>query len=220
MSVKATRPLFLVTDGRAALDQARTRAVVLEALDGAGERIRGIVLREQVEPTPLTKSHLEDLFRFLQPYCAKHGVALLVHRELELAVELNADGLHLQKDVSLITRAREMLGPTSLIGYSAHSEREIREAISAGADYCFFSPVFKPNSKVDQRKSIGLEYLREVCKSALGDIIALGGITAENAGHCREAGASGFAVVGAVFGSATPGRSAQELAEAWEASAR
>lgn len=210
-----TQPLFLITDGTAAKDRSRIITTIRCAFEGAGQSIAAVILREQVAPTPLSDDALCSLYEELLPLCCNYDVSLIIHRSIELAQQLACAGIHLQKEISRIILARAVLGDAALIGYSAHSDKELNEAFRCGANYCFFSPVFSPQSKLDSRRSIGLEYLREVCKSCCGAVIALGGITPENAFMCRKAGASGIAMISSIFNTPNPKNAAADLAAAW-----
>ncbi|MGC2203946.1 MAG: thiamine phosphate synthase, partial [Stellaceae bacterium] len=99
--------------------------------------------------------------------------------------------------------ARALL-PDGLIGASAHSAEEASQLLAAGADYVTVSPVFMTVSKPGYGPVLGLEGLASVVAQAPGPVIALGGITAQNAGRCLAAGAHGVAIMGEAMRAADP----------------
>jgi thiamine-phosphate pyrophosphorylase len=119
---------------------------------------------------------------------------LLVNDRFDVARGAGADGVHLTS-VSLPTQVvREACGPEFLIGASTHSLAEARAARDNGADFCVFGPVFETESKRSFGPPQGLEKLKEVA-TELQDfpVLAIGGVTLDNAESCFAAGASGFA---------------------------
>ena len=119
---------------------------------------------------------------------------LLVNDRFDVALAARADGVHLTS-VSLPTRVvREVCGPEFVIGVSTHSLDEARAARDNGADFCVFGPVFDTESKRSFGPPQGLERLKEVVAGVPGfPVLAIGGVSLDNAESCFAAGASGFA---------------------------
>ncbi len=119
---------------------------------------------------------------------------LLVNDRSDIARAGGADGVHLTGQSLPADVVRRVYGPEFLIGVSTHSLEEVRMARIKGADFVVFGPVFETESKRAFGAPQGLKKLREVC-AELGDfpVIAIGGITLENAKACLQAGASGIA---------------------------
>ena len=119
---------------------------------------------------------------------------LLINDRADIALAAGADGVHLTARSLPADVARNICGPEFLIGVSTHSLAEARAAQVGGADFVVFGPVFDTDSKRAFGEPQGLEKLREVT-SALGEfpVIAIGGVTRENAEACMTAGASGYA---------------------------
>ena len=119
---------------------------------------------------------------------------MLVNDRFDVARAAGADGVHLTS-VSLPARVvREVCGPEFLIGVSTHSLEEAREARAGGADLVVFGPVFETESKRAFGPPQGLEKLQRVTSELQGfPVLAIGGVTLDNAGSCYAAGASGFA---------------------------
>ena len=135
---------------------------------------------------------------------AQTPARILVNDRLDVAIAEKAGGVHLSekslpaKDANRLVQASHAAStraPDFLIGVSTHSLEAAKSAVSAGADYIFFGPVFATPSKAAHGLPQGLEHFAEVCASAMIPVIAIGGITVENASACFSAGAAGIAAI-------------------------
>lgn len=134
---------------------------------------------------------------------AAEDVTLTINSRIEVADELGL-GLHVGWRGPTVPEAREVLGPDSLIGYSAHEPVEAEGDRTQGVDYYFFSPVYPTSSKSDQPPT-GIGPLRAFCRTAAPvPVLALGGITPKRVSVCREAGAHGVAVLSGIMNVDTP----------------
>lgn len=129
--------------------------------------------------------------RATRSLCARHGVTFMVNDDIEAALMLGADGVHLGRTDEGAERAREQ---GLLLGLSATNLQEARAA-DREADYIGVGPVWETSSKADADPAIGLEGLREICDATTNPVIAIGGIDAANAAECIHAGAVGVAVI-------------------------
>jgi len=125
---------------------------------------------------------------------------ILVNDRLDIALSQRAGGVHLGENslpLAEVKRLVENRGERKdfLIGVSCHSSETSRAAASGGAHYLFFGPVFATPSKAAFGAPQGLEQLAEVCRGVSIPVLAIGGITLENAGDCLAAGASGLAAI-------------------------
>jgi thiamine-phosphate pyrophosphorylase len=132
--------------------------------------------------------------RSTRSLCARHGITFVVNDDVEAALMLGADGVHLGRDDDGVERARDQ---GLLLGLSATNLDEAR-GLAATADYLGAGPVWETPSKTDAASAIGLDGLREICAAVEVPVIAIGGIDASNARACIEAGAAGVAVIRAV----------------------
>ena len=132
----------------------------------------------------------------------RFGAAVTAHEDIEAAAAAGADGVHLPSG-GRPEAARARL-PGALIGASAHTADEAAALLCSGADYVTASPVFLTASKPRYGPALGLEGLARIVARAPGPVVALGGITAENAASCLRTGARGVAVMGEVMRSADP----------------
>lgn len=215
-------PLILISDAERLGEERFLRACL--AAVGAG--LRAVLLRE-----PLwDEERVRDLLLGVRDRLARAGAAassppgrpppvrLLVGRRPELARDVGADGVHVgggrPEDVA---RARSVVGPEALVGFSAHCAGEIAEAAGRGADYAFFSPIFGAISKRHALPPVGIEGLREACRVSPIPVHALGGVRPEHAGEIRRAGAAGAAMIGAILDAADPAASVRGFLDGWRA---
>jgi thiamine-phosphate pyrophosphorylase len=129
--------------------------------------------------------------RATRSLCARHGVTFVVNDDIEAALMLGADGVHLGRTDEGAERAGEH---GLLLGLSVTSLEEARVADSE-ADYIGVGPIWETPSKADADPAIGLAGLREICEATTVPVVAIGGIDATNAAECIRAGAVGVAVV-------------------------
>ena len=147
----------------------------------------------------------------LQPLCQGLGVPLIINDDMQLALESRADGVHLGKGDGDIAEARKLLGPHAIIGATCGQSIEAAlEAQKQGASYVAFGRFFDSSTKPDAA-SASLETLKQAKDSLDIPIVAIGGITQENATPLIDAGADMLAVVHGVFGQASIQNAAQLL---------
>ena len=127
--------------------------------------------------------------------CRSAGVAFVVNDDVEAALRLGADGVHLGRDDRGAERAREA---GLLLGLSASSVEEAWAAEAAGASYVGAGPVWATPSKPDAGLPLGLDGLAAICGAVAAPVVAIGGVDASNAADCVRAGAAGVAVIRAV----------------------
>ncbi len=125
---------------------------------------------------------------------------ILVNDRLDVALSEGAGGVHLSENSLPLPEAKRLvraqaLSQDFLIGVSCHSLEAARSAASGGADYLFFGPIFSTPSKAAFGAPQGLERFAEVCRAVSIPVLAIGGITLENASACLAAGASGIAAI-------------------------
>lgn len=127
--------------------------------------------------------------------CRRAQVAFVVNDDVEAALRLGADGVHLGRGDA---GAEHALEAGLLLGLSAGSVDEARTAEAAGASYVGAGPVWATPSKPDAGEPLGLEGLAAVCAAVVAPVVAIGGVDASNAADCIRAGAAGVAVIRAV----------------------
>ncbi|MGC4098709.1 MAG: thiamine phosphate synthase [Nitrospira sp.] len=127
------------------------------------------------------------------------GVLFIVNDRCDLALALDADGVHLGQGDLPIQLARKVMSPDKLIGISTHSQEQVLAATAGGPHYLGFGPIFVPGSKSDHDPVVGLEGLRAIRPLTALPIFAIGGITADRAQAVMRAGANGVAVISAIL---------------------
>jgi thiamine-phosphate pyrophosphorylase len=129
----------------------------------------------------------------------RFGAKLIVNDRVDIAIAAGADGVHLGQDDLPPKTARELLGKAAIIGFSTHTVAQAVEAMSEPIDYIAIGPVFSTTTKADHDPVIGLDVVRSV-RQVIGDfpLVAIGGITPENARSVIDSGANSVAVIGAI----------------------
>jgi len=130
----------------------------------------------------------------------ERGVTLIINDRVDIALALQADGVHLGQDDLPPEPARKLLGDDAIIGYSTHNVAQAIAAAALPVDYIAIGPIFETGTKANPDPVIGLDGLRAVRK-AVGNVplVAIGGITAENAKDVIAAGADAVAVISALL---------------------
>ena len=128
------------------------------------------------------------------------GVQLIINDRVDIAIAAGASGVHLGQDDLPPEAARKLLGPQSIIGYSTHSVDQAINAIKLPIDYLAIGPIFSTTTKSDTAPVLGLDGLRAV-RDAIGEfpLVAIGGITLDNARDVIDAGADSVAVISALL---------------------
>jgi thiamine-phosphate pyrophosphorylase len=135
----------------------------------------------------------------LRRAAAKAGVLFIVNDRCDLALAVDADGVHLGQGDLPLDLARRVMGPDKLIGISTHNLDQVRDASAGKPDYLGFGPIFTPGSKQDHDPVVGLEGLRAMRRLTSLPVFAIGGIQIDQAGEVMRAGANGVAVVSAIL---------------------
>ena len=187
--------LYLITDRAAS---TRPPLEVVEECLGAG--LRAVQLREK----DLEVRALLALAEPLREATRRHGARLLINDRADVALAVGADGVQRTHTSLPVAALRGITPPGFLIGASAHSTAEAREAATEGADFVVFGPVYDTPSKRRYGPPQGLAALEAAAVATPRPLLAVGGITPERVREVRAAGAAGVAVIGAVYGAAQP----------------
>jgi thiamine-phosphate pyrophosphorylase len=188
---------YLVTDRR----QCAPRSLASVVHDACVAGVRAVQLREKDFSAPDVVSSATRLVGLMHPRGAKLfvNVATIEDDTLSLiAGSPGVDGFHVPDDPALLAHVRTLF-PKHPIGASTHSVDGLRAAADAGVDFVTFGPVFSTPTKAKFGPPLALSALQAACSAVEIPVFAIGGITAERARDCLDAGAHGVAVVSAVM---------------------
>jgi thiamine-phosphate pyrophosphorylase len=128
-------------------------------------------------------------------------VTLIINDRVDIAMAINARGVHLGQDDLPVEAARRLVQDDTLMGFSTHTQQQMETAVRMPIDYVAFGPVFTTSTKRDHNPTVGLEQLRALRNIAADlPLVAIGGITAANVQAVLEAGADSVAVIASVVG--------------------
>ncbi|KRF43928.1 thiamine phosphate synthase [Paenibacillus sp. Soil787] len=183
-------------------------AVVLEAAIAGG--ITMFQFREKGAGALQGAAKLE-LGARLRRLCAQHAIPFIVNDDEGLALELEADGIHIGQEDAPAAAVRQRL-KQMIVGVSAHDLGEARSALAEGADYLGVGPQYATRTKLDAREVQGPAVIQRIRAGGIRlPLVGIGGIDASNASHVIRAGADGVAVVSAIASAHSPREAADEL---------
>jgi len=183
--------LYAVTD-RHWLGDRTLYEVVKESLDGGATFIQ---LREK----NLDQAHFLEEAVELKKLCAEYHVPFVINDNVDIALQMDADGVHVGQSDMETGDVRAKLGPDKIIGVSAQTVEQAILAEKRGADYLGVGAVFPTGSK-DDADDVSHETLRAICQAVSIPVIAIGGITVENTPLLKGTGICGIAVISAIYG--------------------
>ena len=134
----------------------------------------------------------------LKAICKSSGVYFVINDHMDVALAVDADGIHLGQDDMPYAVARKLLGKDKIIGITVHNVAEALDAESKGADYIGVSPIFTTNTKSDAGAACGVEMIAKIKKVCKLPIVAIGGITLDNAAQVIDAGADSICAISSV----------------------
>ena len=200
--------LYAVTD-RHWLKGRSLRQVVEESLDGG---VTMVQLREK----QLEEGAFLEEAKELQALCRQRHIPFLVNDNVDIALAMDADGVHVgQSDMEALD-VRKKLGPDKIIGVSAQTVEQALLAQAHGADYLGVGAVFPTGSK-DDAVEVPFETLKAICQAVSIPVVAIGGISKANVERLSGSGICGVAVISAIYGAPDIEKAARELKEATRA---
>jgi thiamine-phosphate pyrophosphorylase len=189
-SLHRMRLYVLISGNIAARSVNETARLVI---DGGADAIQ---LREKT----ISDDEFISLAGEIRDIATKSGTLLIINDRLNVARELNADGVHLGQNDMNVSEARRILGNEKIIGVSTHNIIQARQAQKDGADYIAIGPVY-PTTTKNYEPSIGLEVIQEISREISIPFLAIGAITLDNLDEVLNAGASRVAVCSAIINS-------------------
>ncbi len=198
--MKLDLSLYLVTDPRFATDSS-LESKVLSAVEGG---VTIVQLRDKTATADSLAWTAERLLKILEPY----RVPLIINDHVSVARKVGAHGVHVGQSDMRPERARELLGPTSIIGLSIESLSDL-EHVPNDIDYLAASPVFATPTKLDTAQPFGIDGLRQLRARCTKPLIAIGGISTINLKTVLEQGVDGVAIVSSILNTDDPKQAAR-----------
>ena len=196
--------VYLVTDRRNKADEEFLN-IIEEAIKG------GTTIVQLREKTASTKEFYELALK-VKEITSRYGVPLLINDRIDIALAVDSDGVHIGQDDMPADIAREIIGDEKILGVSASTVEEAKKAEIDSADYIGSGAVFPTNTK-DDADAVSFDELKEIVDSIDIPVVAIGGITLENAGSLKESGINGFSVVSAIMNAEDPKEVSSKLKE-------
>ena len=196
--------LYAVTD-RMWLNGRTLKEVVKESLDG------GVTFLQLREKNLDDKHFLEEAVE-LQELCKQYKVPFIVNDNVDIALKMNADGVHVGQSDMQAADVRAKLGPDKIIGVSAQTVEQAVLAQERGADYLGVGAVFPTGSKADA-DDVSFETLKAICEAVTIPVVAIGGITQENLEQLKGSGICGIAVISAIYAQSDIKEASRKLKE-------
>ena len=201
--------LYLVTS-----PSPRLEAVVEAALEGGVRLVQYRAKDGSLAPDgqPITDAVRLQQAQALRQLCSRYGALFLVNDRIDIALAVDADGVHLGQGDLPPALARQLLGPEKLIGRSTHALAQLQQAMRDGCDYVGVGPVNATPTKPG-REPVGLDYVRQAAAESAIPFFAIGGIERANLQAVLDTGATQVAVVRAITEAADPAQAARHLLE-------
>ncbi len=208
---KTDLKLYAITD-RQWLQGARLSEHVKLVIEGGATMIQ---IRDKDILSTDSDAGLKDEYSEaleIKRICHEHKVPLIINDNVQFAIDIDADGVHLGQDDMNPAEARKLLGTDKIIGVTAKTVEQAKKAQADGADYLGSGAVFGSTTKLNA-KPMTKELLSEITAAVDIPVVAIGGISADNAATLKGTGIAGIAVVGAIFASEDIKAAARELSE-------
>lgn len=197
------KKLYLVTNS----DQFESEDAFLDAIASALEGgVEIIQLREKNMPA----NKVLSLGKKVKQLCLQYDATFIINDRVDIALLLEADGVHLGQDDLDIASAREILGENTIVGISTHAPEQALKAVEDGADYIGVGPVFATPTK-QGRTPVGLNYVKWVSENIQIPAFAIGGIDLENVDEVLQAGLNKISVVRAIINATSPQKAANKF---------
>jgi thiamine-phosphate diphosphorylase len=195
--------LYGITDSK--LSRGRSNQMIVESA------IRGGTTIVQYREKSASTRQMIDEALGLRDLCRRHGVPFIVNDRVDVALAVDADGVHVGQDDMPVSLARKLIGRDKIVGVSAENVEQARAAIADGADYLGVGAIFATATKSDAGEPIGIAGLLKIARVSAIPIVGIAGINASNAASVIRAGAAGIAVISAIVSADDMERAAREL---------
>lgn len=201
--IKSSMLLYAVTDRMWLKEGESLTKVCEEVLENGATFL-------QIREKDLDEETFEEEAKALKELCEKYHVPFVVNDNVDIALDIDADGVHVGQSDIKGRDIRSILGPDKILGISAGTVEEAVAAEKAGADYIGVGAVFGTSTKKDAR-NLSVEKLREISKAVTIPVVAIGGINKSNLMELSGSAVHGVAVVSAIFAAENVGKATEEL---------
>ncbi len=204
MAISSNKGLGFILITNRKICEAKLPDIISQAIDGGVETVQ---LREK----GLSTVELYALASEIREITREKGANLIINDRVDIALAVDADGVHLGWQSLGIEIVRKMIGHDKLIGFSAHNLQEAEKAENSGADYVTISPIFDTTYKDYFVEPLGTDKIGKIKGEIDIPVIALGGINEDNVSSVLGNGADGIAVISAILQSENPRQTASRL---------
>lgn len=195
--------LYLITDRGIIKDRCLK--------DCVEEAIKGGVTIVQIREKDASTREFYNIAKEVKEVTDKYNIPLIINDRLDIALAVDAAGVHLGQSDMSIEVARKILGEEKIIGISAGNLEEALEAEKSGADYLGIGAIFYTGTKKDIDEPIGLEGLKEIINKIKIPSVAIGGINKDNTEDVIKTGVNGISVISAILGYEDTKKASEEL---------
>jgi thiamine-phosphate pyrophosphorylase len=195
--------LYLVTDRALSLGRSNLE-VIQKAVRG------GVTIVQLREKQATTRVFYQEGLQ-IRDYLKTRNIPLIINDRIDIALALDADGVHLGQDDMPIDVARKILGPQKIIGASVFTSEEAKTAEALGADYLGLSPIFTTETKPELVGQIGIEGIPSLKEAVQTPVVGIGSMSQANAYEAVKAGLDGVAVVSAICSNEDPRAAAEAI---------
>lgn len=201
--MKQALKLYLVTDRDLSLGRSLEEVV--------SEAVTGGVTMVQLREKNATTGEFVDLARRMMSVLKPLGIPLIINDRVDVAMAVDADGVHIGQSDMAYADARRLLGPDKIIGLSVENFEDLKVANILDVDYIGISPVYGTPTKTDTAEPFGLEGLRKAVQMSAHPTVAIGGMNNSTVADVIATGVDGVAVVSAICSAPSPRDAAAEL---------
>ncbi|QCT71048.1 thiamine phosphate synthase [Eubacterium maltosivorans] len=194
--------LYIVTD-RSWLGESTLEEEVCAAIEGGATFL-------QIREKDMARQDFVGEARSLKGLAEAAGIPYVINDDVDIALEVDADGVHIGQSDGAVAEARRKIGPNKILGVSAQTLEQALAAEKDGADYLGVGAVFSTSTKTDA-KEVSFETLKSICSSVKIPVVAIGGINEENLLELSGSKVDGVAVISAVFAQPDTRAAAQKI---------
>lgn len=205
--MKIDYSLYLVTN-RENKTEEEFLSIVEESIKG------GVTLIQLREKTASTREFF-NIATKVKKITARYNIPLIINDRIDIALAIDAEGVHVGQDDMPTKIAREIIGPNKILGVSAHNIREAKKAEEDSADYLGVGAIFTTSTK-DDANDVSIETLKNITESVDIPTVAIGGINLNNANKLKNTKIAGFSVVSAIMEAKNPQIASKNLKEIYE----